>query len=308
MKHILVTSCIFLGLFGGPNQSASAQTNRQRNRRAGRERAAKPAGKYTFKTLTYDLIQPKTTDPDRTYPLVLNLHGSGGAAVRVLEKETFQRRNLCFVLIPKTKGTWDSPATKAPDDLAPLLRDASPTLQKFINRVVARVKGDQPKDLLTVLELVDKIKGEHKIDANRIYVVGHSMGGMGAWSAVWERPELFAAAIPSAGVLPPWKWKDHDRLDRTAIWAFHGSNDKMVPVETTRALFAKLSKQGGNMKYTELTGLSHGSNRTAFQFSGDDKAKGFVTKYSSDKCDKTADVWTWLFRQRRAVASSRPAP
>ena len=80
--------------------------------------------------------------------------------------------------------------------------------------------------------------------------------------------------------------------------AFHGSADTVVPTEFTREIFANMKKLGGNMKYTELRGIGHGANAIAFQYKGDDVAKGYVTKYASDRPDKTADIWDWLFSQK----------
>ena len=42
-----------------------------------------------------------------------------------------------------------------------------------------------------------------------------------------------------------------------------------------------------------------GADGYAFKYKGDDLKKGFITHYGSDKCDKTADVWDWLFAQKR---------
>jgi hypothetical protein len=48
----------------------------------------------------------------------------------------------------------------------------------------------------------------------------------------------------------------------------------------------------------ELKNVGHNAERYAFAYEGDDADKGFVTHYSSEKCDKTPNVWDWLFRQR----------
>lgn len=55
-----------------------------------------------------------------------------------------------------------------------------------------------------VLALIDtKLNEQHNINADRIYALGHSMGGMGAFTAIYQHPDRFAAAIPSAGVFLP---------------------------------------------------------------------------------------------------------
>ena len=37
-------------------------------------------------------------------------------------------------------------------------------------------------------------------------------------------------------------------------------------------------------------------------YQGDDPKKGYITRYSNDRCDRTEDIWQWLFRQRKPGA------
>jgi predicted peptidase len=83
------------------------------------------------------------------------------------------------------------------------------------------------------------------------------------------------------------------------IWCFLGDEDPLVDVEYSRQAFAEVCDLGSNRKYTELRGVKHDAWGQAFTYQGDDALKGFATRYSSDRCDRTADVWQWLFRQRR---------
>ncbi len=245
--------------------------------------------------LSHRLYPPSKIAPSEKYPLIVVLHGAGGGGNRSLMRTSFQEEHPCFVLVPKTKGTWENPKTEDPKLSEEDLRKYSTGSRKLVKKAIRRIQGDKPKELLRVIGLVEKYRKEKPIDSNRVYVLGHSMGGMGSWYAIWERPDLFAAAIPSSGVLP--LWLDRKRFLAVPVWAFHGGNDRSVPTEGTRDLFASMKELGGNMKYTELKGEGHMSNRIAFAFKGDDPEKGFITQYSSDSCDKTPDVWEWLFRQ-----------
>ncbi len=257
-----------------------------------------------FNGLRYQLHQPLGADPSKKYPLVLSLHGAGGGGwPRGLIRKPMQSKHPCFVLVPKTSGTWINPQAKDPQLSEEQIAAYSPRLQRHVRQSLARARGGKAKDLLKVFELVEKIRADFPVDENRVYVIGHSMGGMGSWYAIWERPEMFAAAVPSSGVLP--LWKDRKRLVPVPIWAFHGSNDRRVPVEATRLMFDSLKKLGGRMKYTELSGAAHGSSKIAFRFSGDDPKRGYTTQYSSAACDKTPDVWDWLFSQTLANRPDR---
>ena len=44
--------------------------------------------------------------------------------------------------------------------------------------------------------------------------------------------------------------------------------------------------------------FGHGSNRLAFNDTGDDPDNGYFTEYASDRPDKTDHVWDWLFKQK----------
>jgi predicted peptidase len=164
------------------------------------------------------------------------------------------------------------------------------------------LKG-QPGTAVLSIELIEQLKSEYNIDANRIYVLGHSMGGQGTWITLWDHPEYFAAAIPSAGA--PFSPPDaelealpYSRFKDVPIWAFHSDDDQTIDVENTRKIFKAMQDCGGNMKYTEFTGFGHSAHKVAFTHSSEDAAK-FETQYSSDRVDETKDVWDWLFRQRK---------
>ncbi len=56
---------------------------------------------------------------------------------------------------------------------------------------------------------------------------------------------------------------------------------------------------GANVKFTEVANRGLDVSGVAFRYTGDSPVEGGVTKLASDKCDKTADVWDWLFSKNR---------
>ena len=62
------------------------------------------------------------------------------------------------------------------------------------------------------------------------------------------------------------------------VWAFHGADDKTVPVQLSRDMTAALTKAGGTVKYTEYPGVGHDSWTKAFA---------------------DPELWTWLFAQKK---------
>src|SRR5207247_5709557 len=59
--------------------------------------------------------------------------------------------------------------------------------------------ADQRWDNDALLALLDDVIARHKVDTNRIYLTGLSMGGFGAWSLAARYPERFAAVAPICG-------------------------------------------------------------------------------------------------------------
>ena len=272
-----------------------------------------------FKGVQYRLMKPIDFDASKTYPLILSLHGGSGRGTRniknlliwneYLADEDLRRKHPAFVLAPQSNGRWldnisevklyPEPGSITIDDLPASMRKFGPQL---IQRIEEAGRSTEPAYgvLDEVLELIDiRLSKQYKIDADRVYVLGHSMGGMGTFTAIYQHPDRFAAAIPSAGFFPPWL--DANRIGDVPLWIFHGKPDKVVDYMGSRHVFDQLDKLNGNAKLTTLPGVGHGSqNSPAFRYTGDDPGKGYITEYASDRCDKTDHVWDWLFRQKRS--------
>lgn len=239
------------------------------------------------KDMPYRLMKPIRVEPGRRYPLVISLHGSGGIGddnlsnLRfwngVMARREWREEYPSFVLVPQRRpgGYWGP----KPDE------------ERVADLYIRN-------ELLPVFELIDEIKKEYPIDERRIYALGSSGGGVGTWNIVRARPELFAAAIPVCGRFPA-QGEEVAKLAKVPIWCFHGEADPLVDVENSRRAFAELTKAGGLVKYTELRGVKHNSWIQAFTYVGDDDSKGYATRYSNERCDRTENVWQWLFRQHK---------
>lgn len=99
--------------------------------------------------------------------------------------------------------------------------------------------------MLGVLKaLIDKFK-EGKVNDDRIYILGGSMGGTGTWSMVSAYPGLFAAAMPVAG--NPSKCIAGN-VSQTPVFTVMGTADTIMNVETTSDFIDKLNSLGGITK------------------------------------------------------------
>jgi predicted peptidase len=202
----------------------------------------------------YVIFVPHDYRGDKPYPLILFLHGAGewgtdgqkqvtvglGPAVRKREK-TFP----FLVIFPQSqKKTW-------PIDLKnrEQLRDVLATW------------SDHDAEGRRALAMVEEVTKEYRVDPERVYLTGLSMGGFGTWSLAASHPERWAAIAPICGGGDPHA---ADRIKGLPCWCFHGDADTAVPVARSREMVKALWAAGGHPNYTEYPGVGHNSWDKAF--------------------------------------------
>jgi hypothetical protein len=107
--------------------------------------------------------------------------------------------------------------------------------------------------------LYKEISGKYRIDTNRIYLTGYSLGGSGTWNLAIKYSELFAAIAPISGFTSHNDFinKQVKRLKDMPIWAFHGKMDITVPYEETERIVKKLQKKNKHIKFTSDPNVGH---------------------------------------------------
>jgi len=175
----------------------------------------------------YRVFVPASYDRSKAHPLVIALHGMGGD-----ENSYFDSyKNGAFKIEAERRGY-----------------------------IVACPKGREPASMYVgtaeqdVLDVIAEVRRAYNIDADRIYVTGHSMGGFGSWSIAMNHPELFAAIAPVAGGGNPLGMKKIAHVPQLVV---HGDNDKTVPVERSRTMVAAAKNIGTEIKYIEIPGGNH---------------------------------------------------
>jgi pimeloyl-ACP methyl ester carboxylesterase len=107
-----------------------------------------------------------------------------------------------------------------------------------------------------VLDLIDHLLATGRIDPDRVYLAGHSMGGWGTWWIGLRNAERFASIAPMAGFSPMDLLPNALHLDPYII---HDRDDDVVPVDLSRRPAARLSELGISHRYVETTGYRHDS-------------------------------------------------
>ncbi len=177
--------------------------------------------------LNYLLYLPNGYDKQETWPLLLFLHGSG------------------------ERG----------DDLELVKKHGPPKLiaagKDFPFVVVSpQCLKDRRWEPIELVALLDDLSNKYKIDADRVYVTGLSMGGFGTWRLAAYVPDRLAAIAPICGGGEKYWAKQFPHLP---VWAFHGAKDRGVPPERSQIMIDELKKKGGNPKLTIYPDAEHDS-------------------------------------------------
>lgn len=116
-------------------------------------------------------------------------------------------------------------------------------------------------DVLTVLQIA---KAEFNIDPDRVYLMGHSMGGAGTiflgqkhaeqWAALAAiAPAAFMMQRDQGNVLAPIK------AAGLPLMITQGDQDPVVPAANTRTWAAAMDELGMEHEYLEMPGRDHGN-------------------------------------------------
>jgi predicted peptidase len=103
-------------------------------------------------------------------------------------------------------------------------------------------------------KLVDELTGKLRVDRQRLYVTGLSMGGGGTWRLIGMQPEKYAAAMPLCG---RGDLATAEKMAKTPFWVLVGDQDRAETVQNCRDMPAALTKAGGEAKLTVYPGVGH---------------------------------------------------
>ena len=160
-------------------------------------------------TRTYDLYVPSSYDPTVAASVVFTFHGFGGDAAAFLEEtnlKTIAEANNIILISPQGS-----------------LLDGSPHWN------TCPLGGDNKSDADDfgfIETLLNELKSQYSIDANKVYAVGYSNGGMMSYGLAHHKSELFAAVGSVSGTMldcygPP----SHPM----PVIHLHGTNDYVIP-------------------------------------------------------------------------------
>ncbi len=125
--------------------------------------------------------------------------------------------------------------------------------------------------------LLDEIAALYRVDEDRVYCTGLSMGGSGTWALGARFPGRFAALLPICG---SWLPEAAPRIAKLPVWTFHGEDDTDIPVNHTEQVVEALQALGSDVRFTRYPGVGH----DAWTRTYDDP-----------------EVYAWMLAQRRTA-------
>lgn len=209
-------------------------------------------------TLNYRILWPENFSEDKSYPLVLFLHGAG-------ERGSDNKAQLTH---GSTLFTAEENRSKFP---AIVIFPQCPKDDYWSNVDIDRSgKGvklkfnpeKEPTSALTmVMELLTQQLEKSYVKKDQVYVAGLSMGGMGTFEILSRMPETFAAAIPICGGGSTALVEKYVQLP---MWVFHGAKDDVVDPLYSLEMVEALLKSGGHPNFTLYEDANHNSWDSAF--------------------------------------------
>jgi poly(3-hydroxybutyrate) depolymerase len=245
------------------------------------------------KQMEYALYVPKSYDKTKKHPLLVVLHSWKSTPHKVIKYKgiTVEAEKRGFVVVAPygynergwygsqgkgKKSPWGGQETD-PENLAEL----------------------SELDVLNVLEIVQK---EFSIDQERIYLMGHAMGGGGTLHLAATHPTIWAGIAP----LSPQFYADQNMLRKSRhipTIVVTGADDEHVKVERVRKLVAQMKKSNTTHRYIEIEEGDHYHSiarnpemiSEVFDFfdgkyAGEDKALGEVFRNFTNSEGKTIEA------------------
>jgi predicted peptidase len=243
MRHVIATAVLVAvaGLVGAGWADDKGTAGKQQEKHFEKEITVKVR-------LNYLLYLPDGYGAgDKAWPLVLFLHGAGESG----------------------------------NDLAKVKKHGPPKLieqgKSFPCLVVSPQSPGRGWEPQTLNALIDDLLVTYKVDRDRVYLTGLSMGGYGTWALAAAHSERFAAIVPICGGGNP---ADAKKLKDLPTWVFHGAKDPAVPLKRSEEMVRALKDAGAEqVQFTVYPDAAHDS---------------WTQTYNNP------EVWEWLLKQKRS--------
>ena len=169
-------------------------------------------------------VPPGYKDAKQDYPLVVFLHGgltSGPGGQNRLAGAFYVPDEDPYILVIPTKLEWDWNAKK-------------------------------------ILDVITDVKSNLRVDNERVYLTGLSMGGRGTFIVAAAIPQQFAAIMPLSPHHEPFSYVPlAPKISTIPIWMSHGDADKVSSYDIALQMKEELQVNGANITFNSIAGGGH---------------------------------------------------
>jgi poly(3-hydroxybutyrate) depolymerase len=200
--------------------------------------------------MPYTLFVPASYDPGKPSPLIVDLHGLN---ITPLQQILFD-------------GTTDLAARYGYIVVAPMGYNSGPSWGATPGNPVptAQVKpggtttyGSGELSEIDTMKVVSMIRERYAVDPNRIYLMGHSMGGAGVYTLGAKYNDLWAGLVPMAGLRGIPSVDAAQAYKNIPMMVYHGAADSIVTPDTSRRSVLYLQNVGAPHLYVQVPGADH---------------------------------------------------
>jgi phospholipase/carboxylesterase len=177
----------------------------------------------------FSLYVPEYYTPERSWPLVVALHGGSGHG-----------RSFLWTWLPDARS-----------------RGAILVTPTAVGQTWALMGGDA--DTPNLARIVEFVQENWNIDEKRVLMTGMSDGGTFCYVSGLVSPSRFTHLAPVAAAFHPMiaEMADPERMRGLPIYLVHGALDWMFPIDVARQAERALSMAGARVTFRELADLSH---------------------------------------------------
>ncbi len=172
---------------------------------------------YQGKNYSYALFAPTDLDSEKTYPLIVILHGMGGNGGSTLKRWLPRLTEDYIIVCPSyPMGAW-----------------WTFTAEEIIFKLIRQVKTQYP------------------VNHNKVFLAGLSNGAIGTYMIGMFNPDHFAGIVPIAGAVTERYMHFLINLNNTPVYSIQGQHDPIFPIGFSRRIHKILTDLRYPLVYRE---------------------------------------------------------